>query len=128
MKNKTKYSILTVVAVACCVAPPFITTLSKFPIWVNEPKMIVSGIALLLIFFSCLPFLKQIREYFKSPSATVLWIITFTLLCLFRHIIDELIYVAAAGLIGNVIGEAFFLWRGRYKDRNEGKGEEEGKK
>lgn len=116
MRTKTKYNILTVAAVACCVLPPFVMTLSKFPIWVNEPKMVVSGVALLLIFFSCIPFFKQIKEYFKSPSATVLWIVVFVLLCIFRHIINELVYVAAAGLAGNIFGEALFMWRKKYKE------------
>ena len=118
MKDKTKYGILTVCAVACCVVPPFIVTLMQFPIWINEPKMVISGIAVMLIFFSCLPFFKQIKEYFKSPSSTVLWIIVFVLLCVMRRIIDQMVYVAAAGLIGNIIGEAFFVWRKKYKEED----------
>ena len=71
---------------------------------------------MLFIFFSCLPFLRQIKEFFKSPSATVLWIIVFVLLMILKSIINEMLFVTAAGLFGNIIGEIFFALRKRYKE------------
>lgn len=116
MTDRSKYNIFTVLAVACCVLPPLITTLCQFPVWVESPKMVVSGICVLFIFFSCLPFIRQIKEFFKSPSATVLWIIVFAALMVLKSIINQMLYVTAAGLIGNCIGEIFFSIRKRYKE------------
>ena len=116
MTDRSKYNIFTVLAVGFCVLPPLITTLCQFPVWVESPKMVVSGICVLFIFFSCLPFIRQIKKFFKSPSATVLWIIVFAALMVLKSIINQMLYVTAAGLIGNCIGEIFFSVRKRYKE------------
>ncbi|MCQ2436013.1 MAG: hypothetical protein MJ101_03810 [Clostridia bacterium] len=103
-----KSGFLTAVGTAMCVIPPLVATLCQFPVWVNSTAATVSGVALLCIFFSCLPFLKQLREYFKSPSAIVVWIVVFVLIMVMRSRIDHGLIVSAAGLIGDCLGGILF--------------------
>lgn len=122
MGASMKKLILTVCGLASAIAPPLVTTILQFPIWTEEPKATISGLAILLIFFSCLPFWNQIKAYFKgSPSVTLLWIIVFVALMLLKNIINEMLYVCVAGLLGNMISEIFFYVRdNKIKETNEG--------
>lgn len=105
MKNKTKGQIVRWTATIVCVGAPLATTLSQFPIWIaKSSKATMSGVFLVLVFLCCIPFYRQIRDYFKSPAAWVLWTV-FTLLCIaLRNIIDQLLIVGAVGAVSNVIG------------------------
>ncbi|MCQ2770399.1 MAG: hypothetical protein MJ236_01185 [Clostridia bacterium] len=117
MSASIKKLILTICGLAAAIAPPFIATILQFPTWTEEPKATISGVAILLIFFSCLPFWNQIKAYFKgSPSVTLLWIIVFVLLMLLKNIINEMLYVCVAGLAGNMVSEIFFMIRKNIKD------------
>lgn len=105
MKNVTKGRIIKGSALCIDVGVPLAATISRFPIWVEESaESSMSGLFLVFAFLSCLPFLKQIREYFKSPSAWVVWVILFALFVALRNIIDQMVVVCFAGAVANVIG------------------------
>ena len=117
MKNNTKYIILSCVAFAVSVLPPLIATVMQFPIWIEQSsEATVSGIAVLLIFFSCLPFYKAIINYFKTPSAPVVWICICALMYVMKSIAEQMFIVSCVGAISNLIGMVCFRWRTKYKE------------
>ena len=116
MSDKTKYVILHLVALMTCVVPPILTTLYHFPIWIDKgTSAIVSGLSVFLLFLCCIPFIRSIREYFKSPSAKMLWFIGLVIFWLIRTIVDEMIVICAVGFLANLIGTLLFKWRDKYK-------------
>lgn len=120
MKNKTKYIILSCLAFAFSVFPPLVATIVQFPIWVEDSsEATVSGVAMLLIFFSCLPFYKAIINYFKSPSAPVVWICICVFMYLMKSIAEQMFIVSCVGAVSNLVGMIFFLWRNKYKESGE---------
>ncbi len=109
MKNATKGKIIKAAAVSVDVLVPLIATITQFPIWIEQSgEATISGLFLMLAFFSCLPFVKQIKEYMKSPSVMVLWCIIYVLLTVLKNIINQMVVVCFAGLIANAIGAAIY--------------------
>lgn len=122
MRNKTKYMILSTIAFLVSVLPPLITTMLQFPVWIeSSSEATVSGISILLIFFSCLPFYKAIINYFKSPSAPVVWICICVFMYIMKAIAEQMFIVSCVGAVSNLIGMVFFLWRNKYKENGEAK-------
>ena len=64
----------------------------------------MSGTFLLFAFLSCLPFIKQIIAYFKSPAVWAVWVALLVVLVMLRNIIDEMIVVCAVGAPANILG------------------------
>lgn len=109
MNNATKGKVIKGAAVLIDVIVPLIATISQFPIWVEQSgEATMSGLFLMLAFLSCLPFVKQIKEYMKSPSVLVLWLIFYLLLTLLKNIINQMVVVCFAGLIANAIGAVIY--------------------
>lgn len=109
MKNATKGKIIKAAAVSIDVLVPLIATITQFPVWVEQSgEATMSGIFLMFAFFSCLPFLKQIREYIKSPSVLVIWCIIYVFLTVLKNIINQMVVVCFAGLIANAIGAGIY--------------------
>lgn len=109
MRNRTKGSIIRVFATLLSVGAPLGATLSVFPLWVaKSSEATVSGIAVLFCGLSMIPFLKQIKEYMKSPSAWVVWGIIFAGCFALRAIIDQMIFISAIGLASNVAGTGLY--------------------
>ena len=109
MTNRTKGNIIKASAVAIDVVTPLIATLTQFPVWVEKSsKATVSGLVLVFAFLSCLPFIKQIKEYFKSPSIVIVWSVGLVLLVCLNNIINEMIVVCFAGLVSNAIGTGIY--------------------
>ena len=109
MKNSTKGAIIKTVSLGIDIVVPLVATLTQFPLWVEQSaEATMSGLCLVLIGISALPFLKQLKAYFKSPSAWVVWSIIFVLLLLLRNIIDQILIVSFAGLLSNLIGAGLF--------------------
>ena len=110
MTNKGKGKAIKATAVCVDVIPAAVATLVQFPIWTQRsPQATVSGLFVLMAAMSCMPFWKQLKTYFKSPSSWVMWLIVLVVLIALRHIIDEMVPVCFIGLISNVIGE--FVWK-----------------
>lgn len=109
MKNVTKGRIIKGCALFIDVSIPLAATISRFPLWVEQSaEATMSGLFLLFALVSCLPFLRQIREYFKSPSAWVLWSLALVLLVALHNIIDQMIVVCFCGAVANVIGAGIY--------------------
>ena len=105
MTNSVKGKIIKYCAIALCVGVPLAATLTQFPVWVyKSSEATMSGMFLMFAFISALPFIKQIKAYFKSPAVWVVWTVLLVLLLLLRNIIDEMIIVCMAGAPANIIG------------------------
>lgn len=108
-KNNKKGNIFKAIALIIDVGVPLTATLTQFPVWIERSsEATMSGICLMLICVSSLPFFKQLKEYFKSPSAWVLWGGLFLMLFLLRNIIDQILIVAFVGFVANIIGAGLF--------------------
>ena len=109
MKNDTKGRIIKGGALCIDVGVPLAATISQFPVWVEQSaEATMSGLFLVFALLSCLPFLRQIREYFKSPSAWVCWTLLLVLLVALNNIIDQMIVVCFAGTVANIIGAGIY--------------------
>lgn len=117
MSSRAKYIILSCIAFLISVAPPLVATVLQFPLWIEQSsEATVSGIAVILIFFSCLPFYKAIINYFKSPSAPVVWICICVFMYIMKSIAEEMFIVSCVGAVSNLIGMVCFRWRDKFKE------------
>ena len=109
MRNVTKGKIIKTSAIVLDVSVPFIATLTQFPIWVERSSdATMSGLFLMLAFFSVLPFFKQLKLYLKSPSVWMTWIVIHVFFICIRNIVDEMLIVSFAGAIANMIGAGVY--------------------
>lgn len=109
MKNSTKGFILKTTAIVIDVAVPVVATLTQFPLWVeHSAEATMSGMCLVLIGLSVIPFFKVLKEYFKSPSSWVIFGLIFMFLLLLRSILDQMLIVSFAGFVANIIGAALY--------------------
>lgn len=124
MSNTLKRRMLKGTAITIDIVPPFIATLAQFPIWVEESAdATVSGLFIVLTFFSCLPFIRQIKAFMRSPSIPILWTVMFVMLSALSNIIDQMVVVCFVGMISNVIGTLVYKWGDSY-NREENREEE----
>lgn len=114
-------------AVAFDVAAPLTATLTQFPVWVERSsEATVSGMFLLLALICVIPFLKQIREYFKSPDAWVIWCVLFVFFVVLQNIVQEMLIVTFVGLVSNLIGKGFYKLGEYIGTRPDAGGEDDG--
>jgi hypothetical protein len=110
MKSTTKGKVLKGFAITIDVAAPLAATFTQFPVWVDRSsEATVSGLFLLFALLSCLPFIKQIKAYFRSPAVWVVWLVLFVFFVCLRNIINEMLIVCFVGLIANCIGT--IIWK-----------------
>ena len=120
MNKKTKYIILTSVAFLVSVVPPVIATLMQFPVWVEtSSEATISGVAVMLMFISCLPFYKAIINYFKSPSAPVVWLCICAFMYVMKSIAEQMFIVSCVGAVSNLMGMVCFRLRDKFKDKGD---------
>lgn len=111
MKNKTKGNIIKWVSIILCVGAPLAATLSQFPVWIaTSDRATISGIVFVLLFISCLPFIRVIKEKLKSPAAWLVWTILAVLTILLANIIFQMRFVCIVGAVSNGIGALLFKW------------------
>lgn len=109
MTNRTKGAIIKGCAITLDVVAPLVATLTQFPLWIEKSAdATMSGLCLFFVILSCLPFLKQIRELFKSPSAWLMFTILFAFLVMMRNIIDQMIVVTFIGMVANIAGAGIY--------------------
>lgn len=110
MKNRTKGRILEGCALALDVGAPLAATLTQFPLWIHKSAdATMSGLCLVFVLISCLPFLKQIKEYFKNPSSWMVFTILFFLFVMLRNIIDQMLVVTFVGMVANILGAGLYV-------------------
>ena len=68
----------------------------------------MSGLFLVFAFLSCLPFIKQIKAYLRSPSIWVIWTVLLVLFVCLRNIIDEMVVVCFFGAVANAVGAGVY--------------------
>ena len=114
-----KSRILKAIAICIDVGVPLAATLSQFPIWINRSAgATISGIGILFVCLSIIPFYRQIREYFKSPSAWVMWGIFWLMLFALSEIINEMVIICFFGFISNLIGEFIYTLGNKYAPKD----------
>lgn len=124
MKNRTKGAIIKGAAITLDVVAPLVATLSQFPLWIEKSAdATMSGLCLIFILISCLPFIKQIREFFKSPSSWMIFTILFVFFVVMRNIIDQMLVVSFVGMIANIAGAGIYAL-GRHIGEREDKNKE----
>lgn len=115
MQRTTKGKILKISALVLDVGAPLAATTSQFPVWVDRSAgATISGLFVLFAFLSAIPFFKQIKAYFKSPSAWVMWCVIFVALVALRSIINEMIVICMIGAVANVIGAGVYKLGDKY--------------
>lgn len=96
-------------AIGLDVCGPLVATLTQFPIWVEKSsEATVSGLFLMFAILSAIPLAKQIKEFIKSPSVWVLWIVLFAFFVVLRNIIDEMVIVSFVGMLSNIVGAGIY--------------------
>lgn len=96
-------------AIGLDVCGPLVATLTQFPIWIEKSgEATVSGLFLLFAILSAIPLAKQIKEFIKSPSVWVLWIVLFAFFVVLRNIIDEMVIVSFVGMLSNIVGAGIY--------------------
>lgn len=109
MRKATIGRIVKGEAVTLDVAAPLTATLTQFPVWVERSAdATVSGMFVFLALLSVIPFLKQIREYFKSPDAWVVWCVIFVFFVVIQNIVQEMLIVSFVGLVANIVGKGVY--------------------
>lgn len=120
MSDITKGRVLKISALTIDILAPLVATLTQFPIWIDKSaEATVSGVAMLLVFFSCIPALKYIKAFIKSPSVPIVWLVVFVMLTMLSNIIDQMIVVAFIGVISNTIGTVLYKMGEKYTPRKE---------
>lgn len=105
MTNVAKGRLVKALALIIDIAAPLAATISQFPIWIEKSaEATASGIFLILAFFSCIPLLKYIKSFMRSPSIPIVWLIIFVMLYALSSIIDQMIVVCFVGVISNTLG------------------------
>ena len=128
MKNKTKGAIIKGAALTLDVGAPLVATLTQFPLWIEKSAdATMSGLCLVFVMLSCLPFIKQIREYFKSPSSWMIFTILFFVFIMLRNIIDQMLVVTFIGMVANIAGAGIYAL-GRHIGEREDKEKEKERK
>jgi len=119
MTNKAKGNILKGVAIGIDVSVPLAATFSQFPVWVERSSSAtISGLFLVFAFFSILPFIKQIRNWLKSPSVEIFWLIAFVLFVALRSIIEEMVIICFFGAISNSLGAVLYRFGKKMADND----------
>lgn len=120
MSDITKGRVLKISALTIDILAPLVATLTQFPIWIDKSaEATVSGVAMLLVFFSCIPALKYIKAFIKSPSVPIVWLVVFVMLTMLSNIIDQMIVVAFIGVISNTLGTILYKIGEKYTPRKE---------
>lgn len=118
MKPTLKAFILRVIGLGVCILPPVITTLEYFPLWFSETETAISALSAMMIALCCLPFFKQIKQYFRNtPAAWVIWLVIYILVTVFNKLADGIETVAFIGVLSNLAGGCIFRVEKRIKAR-----------
>ena len=114
--KKTKYMLLSALAVAVSVIPVAAATFSYFSVWCERgSKAVLSGTALILLLLASAPIFKLIKKALASPSVPLLWLAVFAIFFALRNIADEITVISFVGFISNSAGALIFKLAQRYR-------------
>lgn len=91
------------------VLPPALTTLSYFPLWVEQGgTQTVSGLCAFALVVCTIPLFRIVTRHLRTPSLPLFWSAAYLLLKCLSSIITELSVIAFVGACSNIIGAFFF--------------------
>lgn len=109
MKMSHKISALHKLGLIVCVVPPIITTLEHFPLWFQRSDTAISAISAIFLLLCCIPFMKQIKAYFKgTPASWAVWLAIYVPVAVFNKLADGVEAVAFIGVLSNLLGGCIF--------------------
>ena len=110
MTAQGKAFVLRCIGMVFFIIPPVIATANYFPLISGQPRKQLSFAAVILILIACIPLWRFIKALLRSPSALKIWVILFVIFLACEAIAREVKCIALVGVIGSIIGDAFFLW------------------
>jgi len=111
---RRKY-IFNALGFALSVIPALVATIDQFPLMTTTGQ--ASVMAILAIVLCCVPFIKQIKAAFRSPSAWMMWGIIFLLCALTRALVDEFYAISMVAFVSSLIG-ALFFWLAKREEKH----------
>ena len=118
MRNNTKRILWRTLGLVLCVVPVAASVLSYFPLWCEKGGgAVVSGFSVLLLMLSIIPLGKHLKEFFKSPSGYMLWLVMFVIFLLLSKIAEEMTVISFVGFIGNALGAIAFKFAEKCKSK-----------
>ena len=103
-----------------CILPPTLATLEHFPIWAAEGgETMVSALTVILLLICAIPLKRHIANFFKSPSAWVIWLLIYVIFSLLGKISDDISAIALVSFPFNFLGALFFKLSEKYKARRD---------
>ena len=122
--NPTKHLLFNTLGIMVSVIPVTVSIFSYFPLWLARgDASVLSGISLLLICLAIAPILKSLKQFLHSPSAPIMWFITFVIFLMLSKIADEMTVISFVGFTTNLVGMLFFKIARRYskEEKDEGR-------
>lgn len=113
--NHTKRLLFRALGLLISVIPVCVSIFSYFPLWISRrDSSLISGISLLLLCVALVPLYKYIKKALKSPSAPMMWFLSFVIFLLLSRIADEVTVISFVGFVTNLIGSVFFKIANKY--------------
>ena len=121
--NPTKRLLFNALGIMISVIPVTVSIFSYFPLWIaRKDASVLSGISLLLICLAIVPLFKYLKQFLHSPSAPIMWFISFIILLMLSKIGDEMTVISFIGFTTNLIGMLFFKIARKYGKEEEDEG------
>lgn len=122
MTNVVKARVIYIIGLVIACGVPLIVALFQFPLWKAKgggyiSSYTLSGAAIVLIPFCLIPFWRHIKEYFKNPSAWLLWSIIFIVFYIIDKIAAEIVIISAFGAVANIIAAILFYLSKKIKEK-----------
>lgn len=108
MKSVAKYNTFKGISTVLTVGTPIITLCSCSDFFVHQSSTAISAGGIFAILLTVLLAKDKIAENFKIPSAFVISLVTFVLLCMIESLIRPLKYVCIATMCTSGIDELTF--------------------
>ena len=119
VSNKVKYELLDWTARICAALPPIIAAFYYFPEWIDQsPSATFSGMLLVVMLVSMVPFWKKIAGAAKKITVTsmpIFWLVAFAIFWSLKEIIDKFVFISLFGFAGSLLSMVICFFRNRYK-------------
>lgn len=100
--------LLRILGITLCVLPPALATLEFFPLWLTREDCRLSALSVLLLLLSAAPLFRLLRARLRSPSAWLVWLLLWALLCAFEPIVASLKTIALISFPTSLLGAVCF--------------------
>ena len=118
--SQAKRLLFNALGIAVSVIPVSVAIFSYFPLWISRnDASFLSGISLLLICLAIVPLFKYLKQFWRSPSAPLMWFLAFILFFLLSRIASEMTVISFVGFVSNLVGSVCFRISKRYDGREE---------